>query len=35
MEQLQNLVTQYALGIRRLELEEEQEEAQLATAMDT
>ena len=34
MEQLQNLVTQYALGIRRLELEEEQEEALPSTAID-
>ena len=34
MEQLQNLVTQYALGIRRLELEEEQEETSLFTAID-
>ena len=31
MEQLQNLVTQYALGLRRLEVEEEQEKAAIAT----
>jgi len=35
MEQLQNLVTQYALGIRRVELEEEQEKPILPTAIDT
>ena len=35
MEQLQNLVTQYALGIRRLKLKEEQEKAILPTAIDT
>ena len=29
MEQLQNLVTQYALGLRRLELEEEQSAQQV------
>ncbi len=32
MEQLLNLATQYALGLRRLELEEEQEQAATATA---
>ena len=31
MEQLQNLVTQYALGLRRLEDDEEQEQAAIAT----
>ena len=35
MEQLQNLVTQYALGLRRLELDEEEEKkAAVATASD-
>ena len=32
MEQLQNLVTQYALGLKRLEVEEEQEKTAIATA---
>ena len=34
MEQLQNLVTQYALGLRRLEDEEAQATAALATVRD-
>ena len=34
MEQLQNLVTQYALGVRRLEDEEEREKAAIARAGD-